>query len=132
MLLALDPFVAGGPTAALSGPRYQDVNAELGGPVEYGGGSAIIGSHQHSYNVGGLRTTASYDTPDWGLGPGWLGKLFGATTQTVKSHVAVSRAAGEYAFYSREIPEGSGTLVVGREPPQTVVVGKAWLRPEHF
>lgn len=211
MLLALDPFVAGGPTVALNGPRYKDVNAEFSGPLEYGGGSTITGSHQQSYSVSDTRTTTSYSTKVWDYNPAWLGKIFGAQAQTVKSNVAVSRAAGttrtdtqtiswelhssptehfvvefwmdqvfgtlalrqqavsgkprlggiakglrghlhirkpvvltvggktfrtvtnaagEYAFYSSEIPEGSGSLVIGSEPPQTVHIGKAIQRPK--
>jgi hypothetical protein len=94
MLLGLDPFVAGGPTAALPPRRYKDISGVLGGPIEYGGGQPLTGSHTQTYSVTETRTSTSYDSHMQDFNPGWLAKIFGAQAQTLKTSVSVTHAAG--------------------------------------
>jgi hypothetical protein len=110
MLLGLDPFVAGGPTAALPPRRYKDISGVLNGPIEYGGGQPLTGSYTQTYSVTETRTSTSYDSHMQDFNPGWLAKIFGAQAQTLKTSVSVTHAAGttktDTQTYSWELYSG--------------------------
>lgn len=89
-LLALDPFVAGGPTAALPTDRF-----ELRQTLEYGGGLARDGSDSYTFSTTTTRKTASYTTRVEDYTPGWLSSLLGVPKETIKSTWTFSSAAAD-------------------------------------
>ena len=69
-LLALDPFVSGGPMAALPDGRFEDVDDKVPGPIEYGGGQTLTGSYSQTFETSETRTHTSYTTQTDDFDPG--------------------------------------------------------------
>lgn len=90
MLLAFDPFVSGGPDAALPADRFEQRTT-----FEYGNGAKIhvTDSVQRSTSEDTTHVDSTTDTTSWNLGP-IVKFIFGAGTQTTTT-VKVSNATGE-------------------------------------
>jgi hypothetical protein len=93
-LLAMDPFVAGGNMVQLPSDRFEEIDSQVQGPFEYGGGQTLAGAHTQTFTTTETRSRTDYTTHIQDFNPGWLAQLFGAQASTLKTTVSVTQAAG--------------------------------------
>ena len=93
-LLAMDPFVSGGGMVTLASDRFEDIDAEVQGPFEYGGGQTLSGAYSQTFTTTETHSHNAYTTHTQDFQPGWLAKLFGATASGLKTTVSMTQAAG--------------------------------------
>lgn len=93
-LLAMDPFVSGGSMVPLPSDRFEDIDSQVQGPFEYGGGQTLAGAHSQNFTTTETHSRTKYITHSEDFDPGWLAKLFGAEAGGLKTTVSVTQAAG--------------------------------------
>ena len=93
-LLAMDPFVTGGGMVALPPDRFEDIDAQVQGPFEYGGGQTLSGAYSQTFTTTETHSHNNYTTHSQDFQPGWLAKLFGADAGGLKTTVSMTQAAG--------------------------------------
>ena len=93
LLLSLDPFVAGGPSAQPPADRFtQPPPAEIPASIDYGGGSGYMNSFTVTRDSKTLSSTKSYTTDTNTFNPGQILQMFGVGTSTSQVTTALTTA----------------------------------------
>ena len=92
-LLAMDPFVSGGGMVTLPSDRFEDIDPQVQGPFEYGGGQTLTGAYSQTFTTTETHSHNNYTTHSQDFQPGWLSKLFGASAEGLKTTVSMTQAA---------------------------------------
>jgi hypothetical protein len=74
--------------------RFEEIDSQVQGPFEYGGGQTLAGMHSQTFTTTETRSRTDYTTHVQDFDPGWLAKLFGAEAGGLKTTVSVTQAAG--------------------------------------
>jgi hypothetical protein len=69
-LLSMDPFVTGGGMVALPADRFEDIDAQVQGPFEYGGGQTLSGAYSQTFTTTETHSHNNYTTHSHGLPAG--------------------------------------------------------------
>jgi phage baseplate assembly protein gpV len=94
ILLSLDPFVAGGPSASLPSDRFTIPAGAPNGSITYGGGTTYTNSFSTVRDVKETTTTKTYTTDTSSFSPGTLLEMFGVSPQTSKTTTTLTNAVG--------------------------------------
>lgn len=93
VLLSLDPFVAGGPSATPPGNRYT-IPTGVPDSIEYGGGATFVNTYTVTRDNKNTTTTKTYTTDTTTWDPGTLLQMFGFGTQKTQTTTTLTNAVG--------------------------------------
>jgi hypothetical protein len=93
-LLAINPFVAGGSMVQLPSGRFEDIDSQVQGPFEYGGGQTLTGSYTKTFTTTETRSHSDYTVHSQDFNAGWLAQLFGQGSAGLKTTLTFTQAAG--------------------------------------
>ena len=93
-LLAMDPFVAGGSMVELPAERFEEIDSQVQGPFEYGGGQTVAATHSQTFATTDVRSRKDYTVQTQDFNAGWLAQLFGQQSGGLTMTASVTQAAG--------------------------------------